>query len=223
MIREKGELAFAEKMLSGRRLLDFGCGDGRFLRLAGTRGWHGIGLESNEELADYCSNRLALNVLHGDLGSLPRTKGPFDLVVCRYVLEHLKDPVATLDQIRSVCAPDALVIIKVPNIDSWQQRLFGDRWFQFRIRDHAHFYDRAVLARLVDRCGFAPLVIDTPFCLVDLVDFSASLAPSLFPQRGLKYLPVAALSLIISIPAALFALIGRGGTLRVIAKMKREK
>lgn len=222
MIREKRELAMAQKVLAGRKLLEFGCGDGRFLRLAKKRGWQGIGLESNRELADYCTKTFGLDVRVGDLGGLSEKEGPFDLVVCRYVLEHLRDPASVLDQIRSVCAPGALLIIKVPNLKGWQQRLFGERWFPYQIRDHTHFFDRAVLTRMVKDSGFEPVAIDSPISAVDFLDFAASLAPSWFPPRGPTFLPLAALSLLACIPAIFFSLLGAGGTLRLIAKKKKD-
>ena len=50
------------------RLLDFGCGSGRFIQRMRQRGWHVTGLDSSATAIELVRNQLGLNVM---LGSLP--------------------------------------------------------------------------------------------------------------------------------------------------------
>ena len=43
--------------------------------------------------------------------SLP---GPFDLVICEQVLEHVVDPVSAVDTLRRLCKPDGRVFVSTP-------------------------------------------------------------------------------------------------------------
>lgn len=79
-------------------ILDAGCGIGR--RIKNIPGAVGIDL-SPEMLAAGG----AINVVAGDVRSMPFASGRFDMVWCRLVLGHLPDPIRAYRELARVCAP----------------------------------------------------------------------------------------------------------------------
>jgi SAM-dependent methyltransferase len=70
------------------------------------------------------------------------------------VLEHLPSPRAGLSQIRQWLRPGGHLFLSVPNLESWDARLFGSRWIGWDAPRHFWLFPRAVLERLFAETGF---------------------------------------------------------------------
>jgi len=99
---------------TGARLLDVGCGVGRFGRAAHARGFDVTGIDLSakaiaigQPFAPFPLRQSRLE----DLGEV----GEFDVVTAFEVLEHLADPVATLRSMLSVLRPGGQLFVTVPN------------------------------------------------------------------------------------------------------------
>jgi 2-polyprenyl-3-methyl-5-hydroxy-6-metoxy-1,4-benzoquinol methylase len=105
---------------AGRRLLDYGCGDGTFLSLVQDLFPEALGVDvAADQIAD-CRLRFAsapgiVFLATGALNDL-RHRNRYEIVVCMETLEHCPDDiqVTVLDQIHSVTAPGGTVVISVP-------------------------------------------------------------------------------------------------------------
>lgn len=97
----------------GGRLLDAGCG--RYLKfskeLAKDHAVFGIDLESTLETANQCSPF----GVRGNLNDLPFPSGYFDLVISRFVLEHLEHPVKVFREFCRVLKPGGKAVLLTPN------------------------------------------------------------------------------------------------------------
>jgi SAM-dependent methyltransferase len=101
------------KYLSPRaRLLDAGCG--RYLKfskeLANTAEVVGIDLEPALETA----NQRSPFGVRGNLGHLPFCSEYFDVVISRFVVEHLEDPAQVFRELHRVLKPGGKVILLTP-------------------------------------------------------------------------------------------------------------
>src|SRR5438105_3798506 len=100
----------------GRRLLDVGAADGLLSRHLTDAGWRVTGIESDEALANagrpYCE-RMVVSDLDRDA---PDFDAPFDAIVYGDVLEHLVDPLRTVQALNRSLAPGGRVVISVPNV-----------------------------------------------------------------------------------------------------------
>jgi 2-polyprenyl-3-methyl-5-hydroxy-6-metoxy-1,4-benzoquinol methylase len=100
----------------GRRLLDVGAAQGYLAEALTARGYEVTCLEGDPMLAAVASAR-GLNVVVADLDNgLPALGGPFDVIICGDVLEHLKAPLAILKALTEQLAPSGRIVISVPNI-----------------------------------------------------------------------------------------------------------
>ncbi len=151
----------------GVRVLDVGCATGYLAAELASRGCEVIGVESDAEAAEQARAACA-EVVVGDLeapllrGEVERAAaGGVDVVVCGDVLEHLRDPWATLAWLRTLLRPGGRAVISVPNIAHWTGRraLLRGRfdYADFGLFDHTHlrFFTRASARELATRAGFA--------------------------------------------------------------------
>lgn len=141
---------FCEQSLTGRRLLDFGCGNGAFLLRASevTQKATGLDLETRAE-ADLRRNNVAF------ASALSALEGPFDVITMFHVLEHLHDPRATLRELAARLAPDGEIIIEVPNAHDALLKLYEIEAFKaFTYWScHLFLFTAATLRRLFDEVG----------------------------------------------------------------------
>lgn len=117
--------------LAPRSLLDVGCGDGFFLRLAKHRGIgteHLAGLEisaSSIEVAE----RAGFDCRRIDVGEpFPFPDNSFEAVFAGEVIEHLANPDAMLEEVFRVLVPGGHLLLTTPNLVAWFNRilmLFG--------------------------------------------------------------------------------------------------
>jgi 2-polyprenyl-3-methyl-5-hydroxy-6-metoxy-1,4-benzoquinol methylase len=143
--------AFARK----GRIVDVGCGRGVLLGLMRERGWDVLGVEVSERAAHHAREVLGLSVWVGEFAESPLQPASVDAVVIWHVLEHLSDPAATLDKAAVVLRPAGLLVVAVPNFDSWQAAFSGRRWFHLDVPRHYHHFRLRVLLRLLEERGFS--------------------------------------------------------------------
>jgi len=222
LIPDRRELRAIGRTVSGRSLLELGCGDGRFMELARSCGWRTTGSEVDPRHAAYCRERLGLDVVTCGGEALPKPNEPYDLIVCRYVLEHVENPHRLLVAMHDLLAPRGKILCMVPNAQSLQARVFGNRWLQRRISGHRHFFDIETMHALLSECGFTGIVIDTPFSAIEPYGWAVSLFPALDPERhgGWPFVKTTILVImsLCTLPLSFFAIWFDGGaTLRAVA------
>jgi len=99
----------------GDRILDAGCGAGKFSRMyfAKEIGCHLTGVDLQEALG---RNQQMDSRVRADLKCLPFSAESFDVVNCRLVIEHLHAPQTALNEFHRVLAPGGRLAIFTPNL-----------------------------------------------------------------------------------------------------------
>ena len=141
-------LASTTNEVSGRRLLDVGCGDGSFLLAARETGWKTMGTEINPHPA----RAFGLDVRH-TLDHIDHTKR-FDCVTMWHSLEHMRDIKSTLFLIAKLLDPQGHLIIAVPDNGSLQAKLFGPRWLHLDVPRHLYHFGPGSLHFSLENAGF---------------------------------------------------------------------
>ncbi len=141
----------------GGRLVDFGCGDGKFLAEA-ARYFLVSGVEISSRLAAGARERVPGVKIHvGPVTEAQLDEAAFDVVTQFSVLEHEWHPRAALAAAQRALAPGGITVIKVPNYASWNRRVMGLDWCGFRLPDHCNYFTPATLAKMLRGTGFQPL------------------------------------------------------------------
>ena len=105
--------------IKGKKILDFGCGDGAFSYAISLRGALVSGIDLVEEAIAFARQR------HGELGTggtffvesgyeTNFDTGTFDGVISTDVIEHVQDPGRFLAEIHSVLRPGGVAVISTP-------------------------------------------------------------------------------------------------------------
>jgi 2-polyprenyl-6-hydroxyphenyl methylase/3-demethylubiquinone-9 3-methyltransferase len=148
----------------GERVLDLGCGAGRFLAALRDAGADPVGVD----LAAAAAARARANVPGADVrlvepdGSLPLGHGEVDLVWCSEVLEHVPDVAHLLLEVRRVLRPGGRVLLTVPFHGRLQAAAIALARFDAHfdpLGQHVRFFTRASLAHTLEHAGFAPVEV----------------------------------------------------------------
>ena len=144
------------------RLLDVGCGDGRYLRAARALGWEGVGVERDAawaQLARQVSGAPVYVAAENWERNWPAAR--FGVITLWHVLEHLRDPLETVAQLRRQLVPGGFLLLEVPNATSWQSQWAGERWLHWDPPRHLWHFTPDALRHLLERVGFRDCWLQT--------------------------------------------------------------
>jgi SAM-dependent methyltransferase len=149
----------------GDRVLDLGCGAGRFVAALRDAGIDAVGVE----LAEAALSRARTNVPGADLrlvepdGSLPLDHGSVDLVWCSEVLEHVPDTAHLLLEVRRVLRAGGRLLVTVPYHGRVKNVLIALLRFDAHfdpLGQHVRFYTAGSLRTALERSGFAVAAVE---------------------------------------------------------------
>lgn len=132
--------------------LELGCGDGVMLHALRSRGWSVCGTERTEAMAATARERYGIR-MYVDPESPRPGVDRFDMIVLFQVLEHLADPVASLEHAASLLADGGRIVVGVPNRGSWQATFGAGDWFHLDVPRHLVHFTPASLAVTAARAG----------------------------------------------------------------------
>lgn len=183
-----GHVSFITAAGVQKDLLDVGCGSGTLLGLLKQRGFRVTGVDFSAEAAGVAAQENGVRVVVGSLAHAAFPDRSFDLVTLFHVMEHITNPRDVLGEVARILRPDGAAILQVPNIDSWQFKLFGAKWYGLDIPRHVIDYSKDSMLQLLNDSGFVPRRI-RHFNLRDNAPaFVSSLFPSLDPiSRSVRH------------------------------------
>ncbi len=215
------------------RVLDVGCGYGGWLAfIYGRTGAQLFGIDSDAGSIqrNLCRDHGTLRVSELEEAAFP--DGHFAMVSMIHSLEHMRDPVATLREIRRVLQPGGLALVEVPNFGAFLRPVFGRSWFPLLVPQHLQHFELASLGQALEQAGFErALVLRAAWCPAEL---TMSLGPILGRGLGmptprdadpsslaakLVTLILAVVFVLVDLPlSVILKLLGRSGSLVAVAR-----
>jgi len=176
----RDHIAFITKAAGNRGVdvLDVGCGSGTLLGLLKHRGFGVTGLDFSAEAAAIAKAENGVDVAVGTLEEAHFPAESFDVVTLFHVMEHVTTPRQVLAEVSRVLKPNGVAILQVPNIESWQFKIFGARWYGLDIPRHVIDYSRNSMLKLLADSGFVVNRIRH----FNLRDNGPALVSSVFPS-----------------------------------------
>jgi SAM-dependent methyltransferase len=150
-----GDVAFpvyfrAEGLGLDSRILDVGCGSGRFLNFLGAQGFSNLtGIDPFNVSDIFYDN--GVRIYKGELSDLD---GIFDFILLYHSFEHMPDPLAALKSLNEMLSADGLVSLCVPLVSSFAWREFGTNWVQLDAPRHLFLHSLRSIEHLVEEAGF---------------------------------------------------------------------
>lgn len=163
------------------RILDWGAGDGSFMRLLSAFGFNCFGIDAyRKESGDP----------HLFNATIDQTDFPgefFDLITCFHVMEHLKDPLNSFQNAMRLLKIGGLMIVEVPNLDSFGFRIFKRKWQPLQIPTHLNHFTPGTLKKLFKLAGNTQIIKQEFFShRISPSALVLSVFPSLSPRTTRK-------------------------------------
>lgn len=116
------------------KFLDLGAGIGLYSKAAEDLGCEAHMVEIDDQAAAFARETLGLrNIVQADVQSVAEHPArPFDLVLSRHVIEHLREPDSFVANLAELTAPGKVLVLETPNADNWEQwahpAMFRNHW-----------------------------------------------------------------------------------------------
>ena len=158
------------------RTLEIGCAHGGFVALMNWAGFVATGTEMSPWVVDYARQIFGIDVRAGPLeGQSDLIEASFDAIILNDVLEHLPDPIQTMNTAKRLLKPDGVIVIQTPeykeHLDFEQVAQANDPFLQHmenKNDEHLYLYSRRSTEHLWDRLGFSQVAFEQPVFAYDL-------------------------------------------------------
>ena len=141
----RSKINLIESHVVGERvLLDIGAGTGDFLRQAQKRNWKVSGIETSDQARDLAAAKNLVLMAERPGGLIPRPS----VVTLWHVLEHLPDPKEYLKWIQTQLRDEGILIIAVPNFESWDAKHYGANWAAWDVPRHLWHFSKTSIEKL---------------------------------------------------------------------------
>ncbi len=173
-----------ERLVNPGRILDVGCAFGFFLCVAQKRGWEAYGVDVSPVGCRYATEELGLRAICASLAESGFAPGFFDVVIMNDTFEHLADPSGDLQRMRELLRPGGYLFLVTQDSGRLLVRLLGQRWAQYKPREHLYYFTAATLRRMLAKTGYRVLKIGDEG-LVCTLDFLVDKLSRLWKPAGM--------------------------------------
>lgn len=150
--QEEIRCMFLNELKPGK-VLDVGCGDGKFLNLMRRLNWEVYGLDFDPKAIESAKSKYGLDLHTGDLQSANFPDNNFDAVTLSHVIEHVPDPIELLKEVRRVLKPGGRLSVTTPNAHSFGHQQFQRYWIGLDPPRHLQVFTLAALGKCAQQAG----------------------------------------------------------------------
>jgi 2-polyprenyl-3-methyl-5-hydroxy-6-metoxy-1,4-benzoquinol methylase len=145
------------------RILDVGCGDGAFLRIA-KNNFICAGVEISGYLASLAEREDGIKAITGDFLRVDFADNKYDGITLISLLEHLDDPAQAVRKCYGLLNGGGILLMKTVNHGCINRMIKKENWTGFRPPDHLTYFNPVNLRMLLQNAGFEKIKISAaPF------------------------------------------------------------
>lgn len=145
---------------TGGKLLEIGPAYGLFAFLAKKEGFEVTGIEMDHRCCDFLRNTVGIEVIESaDTVTALKTLPKFDVIVMWQVFEHLPDPWAVLAAAAKCLTSNGVIILDMPNPESFQFKVLGHRWAHLDAPRHLTLIPVGLLVEKGKALGLKPALL----------------------------------------------------------------
>ena len=152
--KDRNKIDTVLRFAVGGRLLEVGPAFGVFAWQAKQVGFVVDVIEMDSRCCEYLQGTLDLNVRQSDNPSVVmKTLPQHEVIAIWHVLEHLQEPLAFLRAAAVNLKPGGVLVIAMPNPDSWQFKVMRRRWPHLDAPRHLTLISKAWMTRQAAEFG----------------------------------------------------------------------
>lgn len=135
----KNKINLINRLSEGeKKLLDYGCGTGAFLKVCSEKSWQVDGVEPDTDARGVASQQNQKEI-YEHITQIPDNQ-KYNIITLWHVLEHIPDLRSSIRNILGYLAPQGKLIIAVPNPESYDAQYFKEFWAAYDVPRHLwHF------------------------------------------------------------------------------------
>lgn len=154
--------------LSPAKILELGSAHGGFVALMQWAGFNATGLELSPWVVEFAQKSFDVSMLLGTVEGQPLEAESLDAIVLFDVLEHLPDPVSTMQHCVSLLKPDGIFLVQMPNY--LEEKPYSDLVNQndgflqmLTPIEHLYLFSHRAAQRFFEQLGFSTVKFESPF------------------------------------------------------------
>jgi len=145
---------FLKKIKDKGSVLEIGCASGHFLKgLSLSCEWDTSGLDISGFMAKNASAD-GINIACGMFEEVKINPNSFDAVCMRHVLEHMGQPVYSLEKAKDILKPGGVLLIEIPNGELDIQLFMSRDSIVMSPHNHLYFFKIETIKKMLNKLGF---------------------------------------------------------------------
>ncbi len=142
------------------KILDFGCGQGLFLREAKLNGFIGVGCDFSP-YSQLAKEAFGLDIVTKNIFDTDFKPEEFDVIITHATHEHIADLFEVTEKLNSLLKKGGLFIISgVPNFNTYPIKFFGN-FTRNMPPGHVNFFEKKTIKNLYNKLNIHPISIKT--------------------------------------------------------------
>lgn len=137
---------------SVQSVLDYGCGTGDFIRFLSENGLTVYGAEPDPDARKIATEKNPGSVFSTD--DILEKDIQVDVITLWHVLEHIPDFVGVLKKLSEKLKPGGVLIIAVPNFQSFDAQHYKEFWAAYDVPRHLTHFSREGISKVYQEIGF---------------------------------------------------------------------
>lgn len=164
------EYKLISRIVPGGKILDVGCGSGKFISNFPSQRYKRFGVEYGSQALEKARQLIGREfIFEGGLLDAPLTEENFDLIIFRGALEHLSNPRQILDKACILTKKGGCIFLtSMPNLECVCAELYKTKWTQHRDFEHIIHFGKFHFRTYFKEKGFQEIMDkefywDTPY------------------------------------------------------------